>query len=310
MKNRNLFLLCFSCLIFPSLAREPEVCSDGNCIQVGSYNIELLGKSRSGRDRRTKDEVQKIAETIAGDIDLEVVVLQEINTDSRQWSWLKDDLASRGYKFFEGTTSERKQFVVLAWDGTQVSLNGTTTELDVPVAYTDPEIPTCTYEGLRKPVAGKFTAGAFDFWVIGVHLKSQSRRGIPDDCPDWIRTQQAKDLLAAVSHLTAGDPTEDVLIVGDFNERHDHESLLPFKQAGFISQMNYRMEGAGTVSYIKSRQWEKLIDHVMYNVEDRSELVRNSGFVMPKPDDIRAYIDSFSDHVPVWASFRTDQDLD
>ena len=87
------------------VTHEPAVCSTEPCIQVGSFNIELLGKARrpyGGQDRplRTRAQVEELAVLVADGLDLEVVVFQEINTASQQWGWLKDSLEDRGFEFF------------------------------------------------------------------------------------------------------------------------------------------------------------------------------------------------------------------
>ena len=124
------------------------------------------------RPDRTDEQLDHLATRIADTLDLEIVVFEEINTKSEQWAKLKSKLAAHGYKFFEGTTSDRNQFVVLAWDADEVTLlDDSARELDVRNSFDLDE--GCKLPGLRKPVVARFKAGEFDFWVVGVHLKSQ-----------------------------------------------------------------------------------------------------------------------------------------
>ncbi len=282
----------------------PAACQGGNCIQVGSFNIKYLGGEE---DKRSEAEIRGLADFISKDLDLEVIVLQEINTKSSQWTWLRKHLAGSGYDFFEGATSERNQFVVIAWDTDEVTLEaGSKQELNLPSAYQDPADPTCVYQGLRVPIAARLTAGKFDFWVVGVHLKSRSHvAGASLTCAAWIREQQASQLARAIGGLIAKSKDEDVLIAGDFNEIHDHDSLRPLRMAGFKSQMAHRMEGSGSCSFLPACLDDDLVDHVWVQLWQTRELVRRSGFVFT-PSDPAAFEKGFSDHVPVWASFRTD----
>jgi hypothetical protein len=173
MKYRPLLAACV-CTSFAIAQTAPSVCKDAKCIQIASYNIEYLGGKRApfdGVDRpdRTDEQLDQLAKRIADTLDLEIVVFEEINTKSDQWAKLKTKLAAHGYKFFEGTTSDRNQFVVLAWDADEVTLlDNSACELDVRNNFDLDE--GCKLPGLRKPLAARFKAGEFDFWVVGVHL--------------------------------------------------------------------------------------------------------------------------------------------
>lgn len=281
----------------------PPACAASSCIQVGSFNVKYLGSQG-----RTQDELEALAALIWKDLDLEVLALQEIDTQSDAWAEVKRLLGEKGYEFMEGTTSGRNQFVVLAWDSDEVRrVPESTRELATDVDLERPGTP-CHYGGLRRPVAGRFTAGSFDFWVIGVHLKSRSRGRwpnlLPSDCPAWIRKRQAEQLVEQVDSLVAASGVADVILVGDFNENLDDESLAPLRDAGFSSQMAYRMDGSGTTSYLPASD-DDLIDHVWIRFAETREVVRNSGFVYVPPDK-DAFERTMSDHAPVWASFRSD----
>jgi len=294
----------------------PAACADGQCIQVGSYNIELLGSNReryAGIDRgpRTAAQLAELADRISDTLDLEVVVFQEINKESSEWAALKLDLAAKGYQFFEGSSSDRKQFVVLAWDADEVSLvDGAPRELNVRNAFEFGD--GCREDGLRKPVAGRFRAGQFDFWVVGVHLKS--RRG-DSSCTTRIRAAQCEDLVEAVDGLIDEFGEGDVLVTGDFNETYEHVSFKPLVDAGFISQMRFLTNESATGSYVKTgslHESDDLIDQVWIRYNQTTEVVKNSASVMrfASADETKKYIIEQSDHAPAWVSFRIDTDLD
>ena len=293
----------------------PPACNDGKCIQVGSYNIELLGSARRPyegipRGKRSEQELSKLAATVTTSLDLEAVVFEEINTASEEWARLRELLHAANYDFFEGTTSARNQFVVLAWDADEVAVVEAPRELSVDADFDYGA--SCREKELRRPVAGLFRAGSFDFWLVGVHLKSRSGE---TSCTSRIRTAQCGQLVTAIDGLVASSGEHDVLIVGDFNENPGHASLQPLADAGFTSQMQYLIPGSAAGSYVKNGDLQNstdLIDQILVRYGETRELVNRSACVMPLATaaDAKKQIRSQSDHVPAWASFRSDEDLD
>lgn len=290
-----------------------ESCAQAACLRIGSFNIELLGSNRKrGGQRipiRTDEELTELAELISDIAKFDVVSLQEINTDSDQWSKLADALDRKGYSTaVQGTHSARNQFVVLLYKRDSVTLvPGSAVEIDTPVSYN--EGGGCSYDGLRKPVAARFKAEEFDFMVAAVHLKSKSARGIPTWCPDAIRERQTLDLLSALSEISTESGESDIILVGDFNANFNEDSLEPLRDAGYHSQMLYRSDGSGRYSYRKGS--ESLIDHVMINPSITGEFVRRSGFVYRvEGDALRRHVRHLSDHMPVWSLFYTGADDD
>ncbi len=288
--------------------------ADPGTIQVGSFNIELLGSKRKGRPKRKQEDLEELANRIAVRHDLEVVVFQEINTQSSQWATLKSELSQYGYVFHEGTTSNRNQFVVLAWDEDEVKLTpDSLQELPIGTEITNPD-GSCQVDGLRLPLAGHFTAGEFSFWVVGVHLKSRSTKSSGSQwCNTFVRSTQCERIVEQVDRLVTESGDRDVLLVGDFNHLLGHESFDSLAAAGFTSQMAFLEEGSARGSYIKNsklHESDDLIDHVFIRFHDTQEVVRRSGFVYPLKNRTVAerYIRDFSDHVPVWVSFRTTKD--
>lgn len=309
-------ILCFALwlplatLAAPGAARPSgtDSCQGRPCLQIGSFNIEYLGGERR-RDGvtlppRSDRTLKKLAKMLSKRLDLELVVLQEINTESQAWKRFSRLLADRGYRFIVGGHSDRQQFVVLAYDADEVELIESVGELDgFPTAFERPGTE-CRVDGQRIPVAGRFKAGDFDFWLIGVHLKSKSTYGIPKDCPDWVRGEQASRLTAEVSRLTVASGEGDVVLAGDFNAEFAEPSLTAFRDAGFQSLMTpeHRHDRSGEFSYRK--RYLSVIDHVMVRPDVTRGFVPRSGFVYPLPDRrLEKYLEKMSDHVPVWGSF-------
>ena len=298
-------------MFLPGQARAD--CKAQTCIRVGSFNIELLGsqRKRGGNpiSKRSSDDLEELADLIGETSELDVVALQEIDTSSRQWRDLKRLLDDQGYSVaIEGTTSARDQFQVLLYRRDTITLQqGSAVEVDVSTSYDFGG--GCEYEGLRQPLSAKFTAEAFDFIVMSVHLKSKSARGIPYDCPDDIRSAQVDELIDAADDLKQRFGETDVILVGDFNAAEDEESLKALADEGFVSQMKFRADGSGSYSYRKGGN--KLIDHVMINPSATTEFVPRSGFVYLVQDaELQHHVRRLSDHMPVWSSFYAHNDDD
>lgn len=286
-------------------------------IEIGTYNLYWLGtEMRYRRGLREKEDVIKIADFVAGDLDLEIVVFQEVNTSiiglfdgykkmsNQQYKWLKKHMEDDGYKFIEGS-SGKSQRIVIAYDSDEVSLISQAKELNVRDSFSLGS--SCKSSGLRKPLAAQFKSYEFDFWVVGVHLKSQ--RG--GDCSDRIRKEQVYDILEAVDVLVDDSSEPDVIILGDFNAKADDDSIdLLYKQGRFLTQTwsSRRSDRSGDISYLVG-DFASLIDHIMIRPEYTSELVAKSTIVY-EPDDLNDYIWGYSDHAPVLSSFVIEIDDD
>lgn len=315
-----------------------NLCGGNPCLQIGSFNIEFLGDTQRSHywdnkpyklEPRTQNEVKQIAGMISQTLGLEVVVLEEIDTGSQRYAWLKESLGQMGYKFLEGTNSENKQFVVVAYKEDEIELGGWE-ELKVPNEFSIPvdfQHEPCEAGGQRRPLAATFKAkkGKFDFMLVGVHLKSQ-RDG---DCSHVIRRQQASDLVAALSAHPWLKKEKDVIIIGDFNaaledtppfttaSKGEINSLQPLTQAGFVdlSAAVHRAPDSSTFSYLP-RRYRGVIDHLMVVPKATTEYRHRSTIIYKVPDDqsnpkgYKSYYDIVSDHAPVYASFRIDLDDD
>lgn len=316
MKVGSISVLALLCMLSISVPQPvngkplgTDSCDGEPCLQIGSFNIEYLaGQRRRQRQpipQRSKKTLKKLTKLIAKNIDLEIVVLQEIHTEGENWQRFSSRLVKRGYRFISGASSSRNQFVVIAYDADEVELLDGVGELDLPNHFVRPGTE-CDVDGQRRPVAARFKSGDFDFWLVGLHLKSKGTYGIPEDCPDWVRTQQTKNLLAEIERLAQQSGEADVILAGDFNAEFDESSLEPLRQAGFQSQMvpEFRRALSGEYSYPK--RYPSVIDHVMFRPATTRGFVPKSGVIYPLDDaDLDSFVGDMSDHLPVWSSFFT-----
>ena len=314
-----LLLLVFPALQRSVLAQIPDFCNGRQCIQAGTFNIEWFGTTDTSKHQhRSKLAVSRIADLIADTLDLEVVVLEEINSESEEYEWFTEFLKERGYELRSGVTGG-EQRVVIAFDTDEVSLLNDAEGEGVKEMNVRSDFDLgggCRSSNLRLPLYGKFKAGEFDFVFVGVHLKSQRRvdgANNPEQCPDDIRRAQAQDIVAALPDIMSELNDQDVVIAGDFNATISDPSLSPLlSSAGFaaLSTSSRRASGSNSISYLKV-PFQEIIDHVFIRLGNTTEWANRSTFIFNPPTNqtlLNKYLKFTSDHAPVWTSFFTDGD--
>lgn len=296
------------------VAQIPNFCNGRPCIQVGTFNIEWFGTTNFDRHQpRSRATVKRIANLISNTLDLEVVVLEEINSESQEYEWLQEFLGARGYELHRVGTSGGEQGVAIAFDKDEVSLSSEgIREMEVRSEF---DLGGgCVSRNLRLPIYGKFQAGQFDFVLVGVHLKSQLPVNDADDpaqCADDIRHAQSEDIVAALPEILTALNDQDVLIAGDFNATLNDASLSPLlANGGFISLTSgpRRAQGSNTISYLKA-PFQEIIDHILIRQASTTEWATRSTFIFNPPSTpnlLRNYLRFTSDHAPAWSSFVTD----
>ena len=241
-------------------------------------------------------------------------MLEEINKNGADWAGqggLLAKLKERGYELaIEGSFggADRPQFVVLLYRSKAVSLvSGSTDEVKIPKSFSE---GTCIYDSLRPPVTARFkaAAGAFEFRIVGVHLKSNLRvTGADKQCDDHIRAFQAKQILAYLAELKKDKNEPQPIVVGDFNAPFTAPEYAGFGAAGYGSMIQGNCSAASIdqcSAYVDDPL--SLIDHIVVH-SSLTQAVQGSGAIAKvKVQDLPEYLKNQSDHVPVWASFRVD----
>lgn len=302
-----LFFLVFT-PVFPALS-----CPADNCVRIGSWNIAWLG-SEKREQASDVDTIDNMAEMIADEWSMDLVTLEEINTDidgsvrgermtTATWKHLRSALEKRGYQTKAGASGQA-QHVVFAWRA-PVSVLETPRDMNIPDSYGIDEY--CRSSGLRRPLAGKFRAGKFDFWAVGLHLKSGY--GGNTRCANAVRSQQNYYLAKQVDVLEKSD--RDVLLLGDFNASSKHESLGHLRAKGFIALTEKSMRNSASNSRTQgSGKRGSLIDHIMILPAATSGEWINRSTMIYKPQDPVQFTRRYSDHMPLWADFHTHTDDD
>lgn len=296
-------------------AHPSDRCGGEPCIQVGTFNAYWLGSNRRYQQPlRTRAEVRRLAAFVTDELDLEVIALQELNTAvklrekgervhvKRSYRWLRRALARRGYRLATGT-SGGAQRLAIAYDTAAVELLEPARELEVRDAFDFGE--DCRRDGLRRPLAARLRAGDFDFWVVGVHLKSK-RDG---ECADRMRAEQARDLVAAIDELSRLSGEPDVILAGDFNAELSDPSIAELFAGGRFRALTAderRAPDSGRISYLVPR-YASLIDHLMIREATEARWVGGSTVVYAPggESETEGYLRQLSDHAPVWGSFLT-----
>lgn len=292
----RLLVLSFAALLFffsPLSAQAEKNCRD--CARIGSWNLQDFGSDR----RRQTAPATEIAEMIAKQWQIDVLALQEINTQSLPWRELSAALSRHGYQVAVGG-SGRQQSLALAWRA-PVKLQGRVGELATADRYQPGA--DCRSSGLRKPLQGYFRAGQFDFFLVNVHLKSSYGNA---RCGHEVRLLQSKELLRLLENLAGRDP--DVLLVGDFNASANHASLSPLAvRKNLIAKPAMApLSGSSTQG---RPEHGNIIDLLLIDARATREWIERSSVAF-KPKDANQFYRRYSDHRPIWADFDTRRDDD
>lgn len=277
-----------------------------DCVRIGSWNIQDFGSER----RQQNASAEQLAEMIATQWQIDLIALQEINpTDSeyrgvrysaKPWQELERALNKRGYQVAIGD-SGHQQRLAYAWRA-PVSLRGRVQELAAADRYQPSE--DCRSGGLRKPLAGYFQAGDFDFYAVNVHLKSSFRNA---RCAHEVRLLQSKELLRLSGALEKKAP--ELIVLGDFNASANHASLQPLSQHwDNLLAKPRRAANSGGGSQGKSAR-NSVIDLLWSNTRATRAWRTNSAMIF-RPANEYVFYRTYSDHRPVWADFNTRRDDD
>jgi endonuclease/exonuclease/phosphatase family metal-dependent hydrolase len=305
-------LVLFLCAV----AGLASACPKTECVRVGSWNIKWLGSEHRSQPSDPQT-ITAMANLIADKWSLDIVTLQEINTtldgeirgqqySLQSWNGLKKALEARGYQTYSGSSGYAQQ-VVMAWRA-PVSIIRSPFELGLPEKYELGEF--CRTSNMRKPLAGLFRAGQFDFWLVGLHLKAATGE---TRCSAAIREQQNQELVKEIKKLHKADL--DVILAGDFNASQQHKTLAPLLENSFhplhhpklrnpqSNRYSYRSENA------KKDSRGSLIDHVMVSSRHTKEWLPYTAMIY-QPEDTQSFALTYSDHLPIWVDFSTLTDDD
>lgn len=288
--------------VFCSTWANANSCDEVKCFNIGTYNIKLLG---NGGPADTPDEVSQIVNRISSEANLDVVVLQEINVKSSDWTDLllpaleKAGYALTGFGAFGGADANRQQHVVILHR--ESSFTSIDQPEDIPMSTTY-ENGACNYDSVRPPTVAKFSVRGADLTLhlVGVHMKSQRPPDGIETCDDEIRTFQAKTI---ADYIGENEAEVDLTVVaGDFNAEFEAPEYEALRSSGMTSLVPSRCKRSSRYgcTYLVKR-YAGVIDHIVVS-QIAPEPIQDSARIST-PEDIRDYLKTQSDHALVWASF-------
>jgi len=278
--------LAYQVGLFDGILRreEPEPTPEASTIRVAEFNIQVFGATKRG-----KPEVMEVLTRVAREFD--VVLVQEIRDASGETApaYLAAINALEGpaYAYVEsprlGRTSSKESYAYY-WNTAKVSLVE-----DSAYTYND---TLDVYE--REPFIASFTAGGFDFTLIGVHTK-------PEEA-----TWEIGNLTVVASSVLAANPGEmDIIILGDLNADggyfdEDGPSLLKAEPYIWVT--------GNSLDTMTRTDWT--YDRIVITGASSYEYVDGScaAFYFDAEYGLSGEIvTDVSDHYPVYAVFRVDQ---
>ena len=261
---------------------------------VGSFNIKWFGTD--GPEPRNEEDIRAVAEVIQA-TGAPLLGLQEIGDDEMMERLLR---YLPGYRYVLGTTGRGQRCAIL-WDSARASVSRAR---EWPDVNRDLERSAGT---LRAPLVAPARVGDFDFLFVVVHLKAMF-----DERSVGMRRTQAERLRARLDEWLAENPDKDVLVVGDFNDHPGSATLAPITRQrqgyGFVNA-GARLPSTAVTHFSPAGR----IDHIMITSPAvATEEWTGKAFVYAKPRGAarKRYDRSVSDHLPTWATFRTDRDND
>lgn len=299
------------CLL-ASFSQAEKCDSSTHCVRVGTWNIAWLGGEKRDQASDTKT-IQGMADMISDQWSIDLISLQEINTSidgmyrgdhysTRPWQELRSALEKKGYKTAVGNSGQGQR-VVMAWRKPVIA-DAAVAELNVPDSYQVNE--WCRSSQLRRPLAGKFRADKFDFWLIAVHLKSGF--GNQGHCSDDVRGLQTYYLAGELKKLEQSD--RDIIALGDFNTSGKNKSLEALLAMGLDATTEKGDRNPESFNRSQGKgKYGKILDHIMIKKKDTGEWRKQSTTIY-KPQNSEPFTKQFSDHFPVWADFNTETDDD
>ena len=276
-----------------------------DCIFAG-YNVEnyaplaVPGETQSGKPAKSQEAASAVVQVVC-EIGPDILGVCEMGAAPHFEEFRKRlHAAGLDYPFFE--------LVESADPGRHLAL---VSRYPIVSRQSVADVP---YEsgGMRQKVRRGFLDvtveinGAFRLHIVGAHLKS--RRPAPEGSPDLERRQEAHLLRQHIDEILAANPTEPLLLFGDFNDTRDqpaiHEITGTRGTAETLSELRLAdSEGDRWTYYWKVDDVYSRIDYLFVNRALASRVVHAGCRVHRSPVWNQA-----SDHRPVVAAFHIPAD--
>ena len=183
--------------------------------RVAAWNV-ASGRSASGGTPISQDRIERLGEVIAHQIKPDLIVLEEVWPESAA-AGIARAATKNGFALvavpLPPQGSEVVQLIsILKRPTVEVTEAKLIESSDDLVEGDDPEEKTT-----RKAVLARARMDHFDFYLVGVHLKSKRASGTALVSPLEMRDRQCNVIADCLHDLTAQGAEKDVLLVGDYN---------------------------------------------------------------------------------------------
>ena len=265
--------------------------SNTEILTIGTYNAEWLGDGIKDRNKRTDDELAKIA-NILTTLDADVIGIQEVENDIAM-----NKLVSKmpGYKYYLCQLDKKsKQRLGIIYKST----------LNIKNFKSYPQLLVPHYgKSLRPGLICYIEKNGTAFLCMFVHLKSTSRY---DNTPEKlnlsreIRTEQNQILSDFVDSVNKVSPKTRIILLGDFNDtpkRKKHNTM-----AALISNPNINF----LTTEQKSCKYPTTytIDHIVVNNLAKEKYITGSLFQLNIFNMFnKEEVKKISDHCPILVKF-------
>ncbi len=279
-------------------------CTD---IRIATYNTKNFFHAQHPQHPKKPRELRELARMVAK-IDAQVIGLQEVENDASLVE-LNERLANP-YPHGELVEGNSKRGInlgflsrvplTLASHRQLVLKDEAGQELhefaDAHAAQAGQSAPLLFQRDL---LLAQVEIGQFTVAVFNVHLKSRIENDWSSISSDDVRLAEARAVSNIVTRYKAQNPQHLAILLGDFNQRHDHASLAPIMSMGYFDPVSTELLPNNTQL---STHWSKprdRIDFILLCDAARQRYVKGSATVHREAGARKA-----SDHYPV--SIRLD----
>jgi predicted extracellular nuclease len=228
--------------------------SDKGTLRLTTYNVENL-------NRFEDEKMDKLADQIVNELDQpDILLLQEIEDDSgteddgtisaaKTLKELVDRIQEHGgpkYSFVDHAPKDGTSGGIAGGNIRVVVLYRTDRGLEL--SSTENILSTSTgtiFSGSRLPIIVRFTYDKKPFYVIGVHLVSNTANSPefgsiqPVQKPEESeRIDQAQWIIKAKNELASREPDAAIFVAGDFNDTPDSKTLQTLQNANMLDLSN------------------------------------------------------------------------
>ena len=266
---------------------------------VDEYDNPYIDNSRENNPPANMAERRELLVKALRELDADVVVFQEFESDSYLQMLAETQFPELGYRVFAALESPDWYMNVVMISRVPLGLFHSYAHINTPIiGQMDQEgIPESqAFTNNRMWTAELLVNPEYSFTITGLHLKA----GRGERNESW-RTGQIDLLREHLETIAADNPDENMLVLGDLNTTPDSREfsrLLGDKNPIFFDPL----QGTGQFSHPSDSLFWR-IDHILPNRRMEPEMVPGSVQVIEPLS--REEMIQISDHLPLIARFVT-----